>query len=39
MWGEGEAGAAAKAEANDVLNAIYIDAASRKHADLVIESI
>jgi hypothetical protein len=38
MWGEGEEGAAKKADANDVPNAIYIQG-SAKYADLMIESI
>jgi hypothetical protein len=38
MWGEGEEGAAKKADANDVPNAIYIQG-SAKYADLIIESL
>lgn len=38
FWGEGEAGAAARADANDVLNMELI-APSQKHADLTIESL
>ena len=38
MWGEGRNGAAAKADANDVKNAYWVDEMSRKHADLIIES-
>ena len=39
MWGEGEIGAGAKADANDMLNVGWIeDMSSRKYADLVIES-
>jgi len=39
IWGEGQAGARAKAEANDIKNARWIAEMSRKHADLVIESV
>lgn len=39
MWGPGEVGAAAKADANDVLNAQMIEAGSRKHADRIIISL
>lgn len=38
MWGEGREGAAKKADANDVLNAEWIDVKSRHHADLIVES-
>jgi len=38
MWGEGEEGAARKADANDVLNAHFISE-HKKHADLVITSL
>ena len=38
MWGPGEAGAAAKADANDVLNAHFI-ATTAKYADSVIISV
>jgi hypothetical protein len=37
MWGPGEAGAAAKADANDMLNAQYI-ATTAQYADLAIVS-
>lgn len=39
MWGAGEVGAAKKADANDVLNAQFVEESSRKFADLVIESV
>lgn len=39
MWGKGTTGAEAKADANDMKNADWIDENSRKHADLVIESV
>lgn len=39
MWGEGEEGAARKADANDVLNARFVEESSRKYADLVVQSI
>ena len=39
MWGKGEVGVGAKADANDMLNVGWIeDMSSRKYADLVIES-
>ena len=38
MWGSGEVGARAKAEANDLKNAIWIDKNSRKYADLIVEN-
>ena len=37
-WGAGEAGAAARADANDVLNMLLI-APSAKFADLTVESL
>lgn len=39
MWGAGREGAEAKADANDMKNADWIEENSRKHADLVIESV
>ena len=39
MWGDGEEGAGKKADANDMLNAVWIEEMSREFADLVIESI
>lgn len=38
LWGAGEAGAAKKADSNDVVNAQLIEATSKKHADRVIVS-
>jgi hypothetical protein len=38
MWGAGEEGATRKADANDVLNAQYIEG-SKKYADLIIQSL
>ena len=38
MFGEGEVGAGAKADSNDMLNLVWIDDMSRKHADLIIDS-
>lgn len=38
LWGAGEEGAAKKADANDVINALFVDKSSRKHADKVIVS-
>lgn len=38
MWGVGEEGAARKADANDVLNAKFVED-NQKYADLVIDSI
>ena len=38
MWGAGEEGAARKADANDVLNAEFIEK-SAKYADKIIESL
>jgi pantothenate kinase len=38
MWGPGELGAAKKADANDVLNAAFVDD-HKIHADLIITSI
>lgn len=38
MWGVGEEGAARKADANDVLNAKFVED-HQKYADLVIDSI
>lgn len=38
MWGEGEAGAAAKAKANDLKNARWIEDNSLSHADIVIKT-
>lgn len=39
MWGEGEEGAARKADANDVQNAQFVNDFSKKYADLVVESV
>ena len=39
MWGSGEQGAGAKADANDMLNVVWIDEMSKGYADLTIESI
>lgn len=39
MWGEGRRGAEAKADANDVKNSEWIEEHSRKHADLIIDSL
>jgi pantothenate kinase len=39
IWGEGEEGAGKKADANDMLNAEWVDKTSRKFADLVVESL
>jgi len=39
MWGSGEEGAGAKADANDMLNVVWIDEMSKGYADLTIESI
>lgn len=39
MWGDGEEGAGKKADANDMLNAVWIEEMSREFADLVIESL
>ncbi|KAL7539070.1 hypothetical protein ACHAXR_013275 [Thalassiosira sp. AJA248-18] len=39
LWGEGAAGAGAKADANDMLNLEWIEEMSRKYADLVVESV
>lgn len=39
MWGAGEEGAGAKADANDMLNAQWIDEMSREFADLIVESL
>jgi pantothenate kinase len=39
MWGVGYDGAAAKADANDMLNLQFINDGSKKHADRVIKSI
>ncbi|KAL3808870.1 hypothetical protein ACHAXA_004157 [Cyclostephanos tholiformis] len=39
MFGEGEAGAGAKADFNDMKNLAWIEEMSRKHADYVIESL
>ena len=39
MFGEGEVGAGAKADSNDMLNLVWIEEMSRKHADHLIESI
>ncbi|EJK52527.1 hypothetical protein THAOC_28182, partial [Thalassiosira oceanica] len=38
MFGEGEVGAGVKADSNDMLNLLWIDDMSRKHADLIIDS-
>ena len=38
MWGVGESGAAKKADANDVLNARFIEQSAR-YADVVIHSL
>jgi len=38
MWGEGTEGARAKAEANDLKNALWIEMTSKHHTNLVIES-
>ena len=38
LWGEGEVGAARKADANDVLNARFIEH-SAKYADVMINSL
>lgn len=38
MWGSGEQGAGAKADANDMLNLVWIDEMSKGYADLTIES-
>jgi hypothetical protein len=38
IWGPGENGAASKADANDVLNARFIENHSG-HADLIIQSL
>ena len=38
MWGEGEAGAGKKADANDVLNAEFVERETKRFADLVIVS-
>jgi len=38
MWGSGEEGAGAKADANDMLNLVWIDEMSKGYADLTIES-
>jgi len=38
LWGAGREGASAKAEANDLKNARWVEEASRKHADVVVES-
>ncbi|EJK72030.1 hypothetical protein THAOC_06478 [Thalassiosira oceanica] len=38
MFGEGEVGAGVKADSNDMLNLVWIDDMSRKHADLIIDS-
>jgi pantothenate kinase len=39
MWGQGEEGAGAKADANDMLNLVWIEEMSTGFADLTIESI
>lgn len=39
MWGEGEEGAARKADANDVLNVQFVEESSRKYADLIVQSV
>lgn len=39
MWGEGEKGAGAKADANDMQNLLWIEEMSKGYADLVIKSI
>ena len=39
MWGEGWSGAAKKADANDMKNAVWVDAMSREHADMIITSV
>ena len=39
MWGAGEEGAGAKADANDMKNALWIDEMSREFADLIVESL
>jgi pantothenate kinase len=39
MWGEGEKGAGAKADANDMQNLLWIEEMSQLHADLTIKSI
>ncbi|KAL7448288.1 hypothetical protein ACHAXS_000142 [Conticribra weissflogii] len=39
MWGNGREGAGAKADANDMLNLMWIDQMSKKYADLDVESI
>ena len=38
MWGSGEQGAGAKADANDMLNLVWINEMSQGYADLSIES-
>ena len=38
MWGEGAIGAAKKADANDVLNSIFVEE-FRKYADLIISNL
>ena len=38
MFGVGRQGAAVKADSNDVLNAIWVEAMSKDHADLIIDS-
>lgn len=39
MWGAGEKGAGAKADANDMQNLLWIESMSKEYADLVIKSI
>ena len=39
MWGDGEKGAGAKADANDMQNLLWIESMSKEYADLVIKSI
>lgn len=39
MWGEGEKGAGAKADANDMQNLLWIEEMSKGYADLTIKSI
>ena len=39
LFGEGEVGAGAKADSNDMLNLMWIEEMSRKHADYIIESL
>mmetsp|Transcript_31186 Transcript_31186/g.64215 ORF Transcript_31186/g.64215 Transcript_31186/m.64215 type:complete len:315 (-) Transcript_31186:390-1334(-) len=39
MWGDGREGAGAKADANDMLNLMWIDQMSKQYADLEVESV